>query len=675
MTYSVFTPFERRFTDEIQLEREETIALYHHVRQKYLNSVWAAPDIVERISNQIADITGQLLEIPSYLPLAQALDRCLREIVALEKTIVSFPKIDWHSALLSMHEAVDLRRFLRAKEHFLANEDRVFNELQTALGNIMGGIIQNLPPIPTDTNSTFTVPLYDMMRDGGDVVSGITGTLMADGLIQCGLFSELQDRLYENVCEATGIAPYTDTKRPLVTADKSDLPAAKLLQTYLAGTPFLDLFLTPIPFSIPQETRFSGHWIVAPQGRGKTVLLSSMFEADIKNNASIIVMDSKGELINPIKGMKEIADRLVLIEPDADFPIALNPMDLPRASLINTIAVLEYVFDALLEAKFTTLQQALFRNVLPAIMTGIPNPTLDTFKNVILHGFPQEHFSQIELRHQTFFNDKETGFHSKTYKETRNQIVWRLDYLMSNDVMRAIFSAPKTKFDLGKEMDAGKIIVINNSAAILEDDGVEFFGRFFVALLLAAARQRSNRPQHEKLPCFCYIDEAHLVIRRDQKIASIIQQCRSQNIALILAHQEMQQIKSPDVLGALANCAIRMANSDDEAKELAPKLRTTPEFLQSLDVGTFATFVRDMKLQSALALKIPYTDLTKLPQMTSAEQQAIRDKMRSQYSNPKAQPPPRRVSPSATPPTMLPTPPDARLELGAEKDTEAGKDW
>ena len=62
---------------------------------------------------------------------------------------------------------------------------------------------------------------------------------------------------------------------------------------------------------LPLETRFSGHWIVAPPGRGKTTLLHSMFLEDVKRQASIIVLDIKGDLINPIKELKAVQNRLV----------------------------------------------------------------------------------------------------------------------------------------------------------------------------------------------------------------------------------------------------------------------------------------------------------------------------------------------------------------------------
>src|SRR5439155_25545113 len=73
-----------------------------------------------------------------------------------------------------------------------------------------------------------------------------------------------------------------------------------------------------------------------------------------------------------------------------------------------------------------------------------------------------------------------------------------------------------------------------------------------------------------------------------------LDECRSQNIALIMAHQRTKQITSENVLDALSNCAIRFANSDEEARYLAPRLRTSPEFLQSLSRGKFAAFVRDL---------------------------------------------------------------------------------
>ena len=384
---------------------------------------------------------------------------------------------------------------------------------------------------------------------------------------------------------------------------------------------------------ISESTRFSGTWCIAPQGKGKTVLLSHMLVQDLQRRASIIVMDSKGDLIKPLKQMAAIKDRLILIEPDAYKPLALNPFDIPNASYQHTIALLEYMISGLLGADLTDLQLALTRRIIPIVVKAIPNPTIKVLKNVLLYGLRdhQEHFNKLEPHHQEFMTDEKAGFFSDTYKSTRNQVVWRIDYLMANDIIRSIFDCPKTKFDIGALMDQGKVIIIDNSSNALTEDGCEFFSRFFVYLVLAAAMQRSGREQHQKLPCYFYIDECSDVIKRDQKIARIIDQCRSQNIALILAHQRTRQILEPNVLDALRNCAVRFANSDAEAKTLAVDFRATEEFMRGLPIGSFATFVRDVTVQKTGLIKVPYTDLNSFPKMTIDEQAAIRANMYRTY--------------------------------------------
>jgi len=383
-----------------------------------------------------------------------------------------------------------------------------------------------------------------------------------------------------------------------------------------------------------------------------------MFLDDLRRGAAIIVLDSKGDLIGPIKQLAAVKDRLVLIEPDPDFCLGLNPLDLPGANISHITSLLEYIFSALLEARMTALQMTLFRTVLPAIIETIPNATLETFIEIITKGIDKyaDQFATLPPQRRAFFYDTETGFLSKTYADTRAQLVWRLQFLMTNPVIKQMFSAPKTKLDIGKEMDAGKIVLIDNSKQRLGDEGAEFFGRFFIALVLAAAEQRSGRSPDQKRPCFFYIDECQNVIRRDEKIAAILDECRSQKIGMVLAHQRTAQITSENVLDALANCAIRMANSDDEAKYLADKLRTDTDTLRSLPRGTFATYIRDLTL-SAVSLKVPYADLARLPRMSRAEQDGIRDRMRADYC---FFPPTRSPQPVAVPLTGIPSNSGAR---------------
>jgi hypothetical protein len=468
-----------------------------------------------------------------------------------------------------------------------------------------------------------TIPLLDLLPNVGRLVHNLFLVFMLKKIEEMGLYAALRETLLDNITAQS-------KKNTTIYAYDYDGTPTEIVKTYFRNTALEALFFVNVPFELPQETRFSGHWIIAPPGRGKTTLLHSMVLEDIPRNASIILMDSKGDLIDPIRNLKSVRDRLVLIEPNAEFPLALNPLDLPHSTLTQVVDNLEYVFSALLEAKMTALQQTLFRSVLRALTIGFHRPTLEIFRSIITNGYKQYARSIEKLPQdlQDFFYNE---FDSKTYISTREQLTWRLRLLLENETIRTMFNAPETKLDLGKEMDQGKIIIINNSKAVLGAQGAEFFGRYFIAQVLAAAQFRSDRKASAKKPVFFYIDECHNVIARDEKISTILDECRSQKIALILAHQRTQQITSSNVLDALKNCAIRFANSDDEADTLSKSLRTDTEFLRSLTVGTFAAFIRDFT-PHALALKIPYTDMSALPQMTAQEQRKIRDQMRRDYS-------------------------------------------
>lgn len=400
------------------------------------------------------------------------------------------------------------------------------------------------------------------------------------------------------------------------------------------------VYLSSYPATIPPKSRFEGTWIVAPRGRGKTTLLSNLLKNDLnavaKGKASIIIFDSKGQFIDHAKRLArfssgDLHNKLVLLEPDAS--LAINPLDL-GASTGHTISLLEYVFSGLLESKPTPLQSTLFRSVLMA-MKEIPEATFSTFRQFLIDGWKpyREHLEKLHPEDRDFFLKGE--FDNKKYNDARESLLWRIrDLTTKVPMLRDMFRSPTTKIDIGKEMDAGKVIIIDNSIAKL-GGGSEFFARFFIALILAAAQQRSKRKSEDKLPVFIYLDEAQDVIARDDSVATILHQCRSQNIAMIFAHQAVQaQIKSEDVKAALADCAIRMTNPDDEAHELAPRFRCKAEDLQNIPKGSFALYVRD-HLQKPIVVSVPDDPIWKKdtwPKMTDEDFREVRRQMAERYS-------------------------------------------
>lgn len=676
---SPYTPFLRRFTDEAAVDLAETRRLYDEVRTQHRASAWGEDGALERIHNHLVDCIAKEVELPSSKSLLEALDKCQKAVLALETTIFSSPEIKWDIAKLSMKEQVDLRRFLRAQEHFLANAERVGDLLGDALAGLFAGLIGELPKLDEAGDNALTVPLAALMRKPGDLVNRLTNTLAKPELSEAGILTSLQDQLYRNICLASGIDPADPKPRkPFITADESELGPVELVETYLRGTPFLDLFLTPVPFAIPDKARFEHHWIVAPPGAGKSTTLQYLITRDLERiangEASVVVMESNRDLIKAIEGLKVFAPgealdgKLVVIDAeDVEWPIALNLFDVglsetqsyspaEREGFRNAVLSLyDYIFSALLSAELTSRQHTLF-NFTIELLLNIPSATLDTLIDLMQpNGLAQfqQYVRKLDSDARRFF---ELKFNSREFDRTKEQVVDRLFAVKRIRTLSRMFAAPKSKFDFFTEMGAGKVILINVPQSLLQEDGVEIVGRFFISMILLAAHKRQLLPKEQRLPCFVYIDECQDFIRRDPKIPVILDQARKLHVALILAHQRLQQLQ-PYVLDALYGAtAIKFATkvSDSAAHALARDMRTTPDFILDQPPYHFAAYVRGLT-DHALSIRIPATDMNRFPRMTRTEHELVRDRLRAVYAASRDQGRPAATGPSEPSPAVTTT--------------------
>jgi hypothetical protein len=652
---SVYTPFLRRFTDEPARELSETVALYNEVRRAHMQSVWAKDDVVDLMNGHCVDIVKQLVTLPDYAPLLEALDRCQKAVIGQESTIIAFPDIDWGRRRLSMKEQVDLRRFLRAKQHFLANEDRVFELLVHALCNVFAGILGELPELADDNKPTLAVPLISFIPKPGVTIDKVIGTLMAEPLVNAGLFTAIQQRLYENTCRVSKIDPTKETSRPLVFADEAELSPDELVESYLGGTPFADLFKTPVPFVLPEHARFEHHWIVGGTGHGKTNALTNLILEDLQlvadGEASVVVIDSQNALIPQLAHLPffqkgdVLEDKLVLIDAsDVEYPVALNIFDvglkrldrysmLDRERLLNTAAeVMEYVLASLLGAEMTSRQSVLFGFTLQA-MQLIPDATIHTFRELMEPNGRKRfapYLAKLEGRARDFF---ETQFDAAIFAQTKQQVVARLFAICENRTFDRMLTNPKSKLDLFSEINAGKVILINTAKDLLKGQGTEIFGRFFLALIAQAAQERATLPPSKRLPCFVYIDEAQDYLSTDSNFTMILEQARKQNVGVIVAHQYLSQLSQKTLDSLYANTSVKFAGgvSDKDAYALARNMRCEPSFIAEQPKGSFAAFVRNTT-KNAVTLRFPFMRFGTRLRMSDEQYEQVRADIRAKYA-------------------------------------------
>ncbi len=362
-------------------------------------------------------------------------------------------------------------------------------------------------------------------------------------------------------------------------------------------------------------------------------------------------MESNRDLIKAIEGLKVFAPgerldgKLVVIDAeDIEWPVALNLFDVglddansyspaEREGFRNAVLSLyDYIFSALLSAEMTSRQNTLFHFTIEFLLTT-PSATLDTLIGLMQPGGLaqfQQHLSSLDPDSRRFF---ELKFNSKEFDRTKEQVVDRLFAVKRIRTLSRMFGARKSKLDFFTEMGAAKVILINVPQSLLQEDGVEIVGRFFISMILLAAHKRQLLPREQRLPCFVYIDECQDFIKRDPKIPVILDQARKLNVGLVLAHQRLQQMQS-HVLDALYGAtAIKFASkiSDAAAHALARDMRTTPDFILNQPQYHFAAYVRGVT-NAALSVGIPATDLNGAPRMTAHEHAEIRRRIRERYA-------------------------------------------
>ena len=511
--------------------------------------------------------------------------------------------------------------------------------------------IRHLPPL-SDDDGTFTVPLIDLLDEPGEAITDLITPFF---FRQTGpLFMDMCLKLEENVHEVSGI-PFTRENRnhPKLVYPK-DYEGESIAYAYLKDTPLLDIVDAHIPFSIPPTTRFEHHWICSPPGGGKSTMLQCLlmddFERVARNEASVVVIDSNRDLAKSIERLKrfgkggDLEGRLIVIDvEDVEYPVAINIFDTQtddaalsprdREVLYNSaVSMLTYIFDALLGAEMTSRQNTLF-NFTIELLLALEEPTLDTLIDLMqpdgLVKFA-EHIPKLSPDARRFF---ELKFNAKEFTATKSQVVDRLFAVKRIRALARIFSSPKTKLDLFEELSKSRVIVINAAKSVLQEDGVEIFTRFFLANIMLAAEKRQLLPKTERQDTYLYVDEAQDVCRRDQRLPVVLDQARKLRLGCIIAHQRLGQM-TPQVLNALmGSTAIKFAANlgDSSLGALATTMNTTTDFLRHQPPFHFAAYIRGTT-ETAISLKVPHVDFSKMEQMTEVDRAEVRRVMRERYA-------------------------------------------
>jgi hypothetical protein len=371
------------------------------------------------------------------------------------------------------------------------------------------------------------------------------------------------------------------------------------------------------PYLRDSDRWFAGAHISAPVGGGKTNLLHGLILERLhlvaKGEASLILMDSKDDthesLIDPWRAVDferfnpGLRDRVVVLDPDMDLSINL----LNLGSLTQTIELIEYIFSGVLAATASPLQSTLLRSLI-ILARATKEPTLYTLTDILNRGYEPYRYAVAKLDEEdrNFF---ETDFDSKTYRETRNSIKWRLKDLRDHSpVLRPMLRSKRTKVDFTQFIERGSIVMLNCKTGLLGDTGSEFLQKLYIAEILRAGRARQSRK-----PVFFFCDEAQSAIATGDatKLEKILSTLRSAKIASIVSHPTGSNIQ-PSIMKTLQECGLRF-----------------------IGTGHRGTFELKQHGEEPFTVYAVLTDMSALPHLTDEQADALKEDMRQRYGQPR----------------------------------------
>ena len=164
-------------------------------------------------------------------------------------------------------------------------------------------------------------------------------------------------------------------------------------------------------------------------------------------------------------------------------------------------------------------------------------------------------------------------------------------------------------------------------------DASAHFGRVFISLVLQAIMERAALPEHQRRPTFLIVDEAASYF--DSNIDDLLTAARKFRCGCLFAHQYLEQASWQLRSSLAANTAIKFASgvSVNDARQLAPDMRTTADFILSQKKLHFAAYIRHTTT-TAVSIPVDAGRLEAEPTMDQASYQRMRQANAQKVSTP-----------------------------------------
>lgn len=393
-------------------------------------------------------------------------------------------------------------------------------------------------------------------------------------------------------------------------------------------------------FGIKTDDRRRHMYVVGKTGMGKTTLLENMVLADVYAGHGLAYIDPHGDTAEKLLDFipsHRINDVVYLNPSDMEFPIGFNILETIDESQKHLVAAgLMGVFKKIWPDVWSARMEYILINTIMALL-DFPGSTLLGINRLLSD---EEYRKRVVSLIQdpvvkTFWVKEFASFSEKYRTEAVAPLQNKVGQFLSATIIRNIVAQVKSTINLREIMDTRKILIVNLAKGRIGEENSRLLGAMIITRLQLSAMERVDMPEKDRQDFYLYVDEFQNFAT--ESFANILSEARKYRLALIVAHQYIEQLEEEVTAAVFGNVgtiiAFRVGAADAAFMENEFMPRFTPE-----DLVNLTKYQIYLKLMIDGAASEPFSANTLAPiaQRTGSTEKVVKVS-RERYATPRKQ--------------------------------------
>ncbi len=396
-----------------------------------------------------------------------------------------------------------------------------------------------------------------------------------------------------------------------------------------------------VRFGIKQDDRRRHMYVVGSTGMGKSEFLKSMAIQDIEAGRGVCFIDPHGDTADDLLDYvpeNRIKDVIYFDPDDLQNPIAFNVMeavggfDYRHLVASGLLGVFKKIWGV--EA-WSGRMEYILNNTILALLEYPDSTLLGINRLMSSKEYRKKVVNNVkDPIVKAFWTDEFAKYADKFATEATAAIQNKVGQFASNNVIRNILGQPKSKINLRKIMDEGKILIVNVSKGKIGEDASRLLGAFLITKIQLAAMSRVDIPESERRDFHLYVDEFQNFAT--ESFANILSEARKYHLSLVMAHQYIKQMEEHVMDAVFGNVGtiISFRVGAEDAEFLEKWFQ--PDFMMNdiVNLGKRDMYIKLM-INGVSSKGFSASTLDRFPKLENSNREAIITASREAYSTSK----------------------------------------